>query len=379
MAFFGLTSSVGGIEMVMARLLPRLASEFQVLVLDPYGNADYGRLLDQAGVARHSLGREPRRKAVGGQGRLGRLLSLARQAPWMLETAFRLRRWTIENKPAVLYFNQAQAAAFFSKFLPAGGPKLIYHAHGSLGGADVRNARAIGRRFDHVLAVSQWVKNRLTGAGLGEEKVSVVFNGVDGQDIRRRAQRPETPLPERRPNEVVIAHVGVLTPNKGQLRTLEALAQLPANASVWFCGDIPQGGDAGYRAQLDSRTKALGLVERVRYLGWRDDVPFVLAQSDICLLPSMQESFGMALLEAMALAKPCVGADTGGIPEIIEHGRTGFVAQADAESLAEALAKLVGSRELREHLGRAGKIRADEAFSLERQAGAIAAVLRDAA
>jgi len=116
----------------------------------------------------------------------------------------------------------------------------------------------------------------------------------------------------------------------------------------------------------------LGLGGRVRFLGWRPDLPAVLAAADVAILPSAEESFGMVLAEAMALGRPCVGAAVGGIPEVMEHGRTGFVVAPEPAAFAAALGLLVASPEARRAMGEAGRRRVETLFTLERQARRVA-------
>ena len=112
-----------------------------------------------------------------------------------------------------------------------------------------------------------------------------------------------------------------------------------------------------------------GLQDRVLFLGWRDDVPAVLAAGDVCLQPSVgYESFGLSLLEAMALAKPCIGTRVGGIPEVIEANRTGLLVLPSSDALARAMSRLQASDFLRQELGREGLARASRLFDLRTQA-----------
>jgi glycosyltransferase involved in cell wall biosynthesis len=99
-----------------------------------------------------------------------------------------------------------------------------------------------------------------------------------------------------------------------------------------------------------------------------------MSQADICLLPSNShsETFGMVLVEAMTLAKPCVGTNVGGIPEVIADEQTGLVVPGgEPDALARALGRLAGSSELRHRMGLAGQARAARDFTLARQAARI--------
>ena len=292
-------------------------------------------------------------------------------------TAHRLRRWVAQNRPNILYFNQLRSAVLFSRFLPHRRPALIYHAHGFASSADIRNARYISRRFKKILCVSNYTSRQLEMAGVKTDKLIVVQNAINVDEIQRSARMSGRAMPERPESCVVFVQVGVINQNKGQHLAVEALSKLRSKANLWFCGDVPIGGDRAYLTRLKNRIRLLGLEERVKFLGWRDDVPRVLATGDICILPSVySESFGMAAAEAMALAKPCIGTNIGGIPEVVEHGRTGIIVPPNAVSLANAMVTLETSEALRKEMGLAGLIRVNQLFNLPVQANRIALELR---
>jgi glycosyltransferase involved in cell wall biosynthesis len=374
-AVFDLVTSVGGVQTVMADLLPRLTDRFRVGVVDAYCHPDYARLLSGSTIELVMLGGVPQQRFIGGKGRVERLGNLAKRAPWLLSTGLRLRRWVLTRRPSVIYFNQLPSLLFFSRFLPALAPRIVYHAHGMWSPAEIQSAPFVGQRCSRILAVSEAAAEVMTRAGVNRSKVSVVHNGVDADHLRRKAYSCSAPLPPRAPGEVVILHAAVLAPNKQQHRSIEAVADLPSHVVLWLCGDVADGGDCSYAVQLRDLADKLGVASRVRFLGWREDVPFVVAGADVVILPSLQEGLPRVLLEAMALGKPCVGTAVGGIPEVIEHGVTGFVTRADPRELASVLGELAASPESRLAMGEAGSQRVEQLFALARQAERIGGVL----
>ncbi len=365
----------------MASVLPRLKGRFRIALIDAYENPEFARFVRQAGLEPISLGRAPARKFVGGQGRVFlRPARLLQRAPWMFLTAWRLRHWIRQNRPDVLYFTRLALVRFFGRLMPRNGPPMVYHAHGFGSAQDVgrRTARLISRRFARVMAVSKITAGFLIDAGVNAEKVTVVYNGVDAEAIRHRASQPGPPLPVRSPGAVVFVHVATVIPHKAQHIGIEALGLLRgrAEADLWLCGGSP-AHDSSYEDSLRARVRELGLEGRVHFLGWRDDVPRVVAAGDVAILPSLydHESFGLALAEAMVLGKPCIGSTKGGLPEVVEDGLTGLICPLEPAATAEAMLQLASDPGLRRRMGQAGTARAERLFGLDRQAEDIAAIL----
>jgi glycosyltransferase involved in cell wall biosynthesis len=197
-------------------------------------------------------------------------------------------------------------------------------------------------------------------------RIEVVPNGIelsDGAPVPREAARRALGVPA---GARVVAVVAQLRPEKGHEVYLEAARRLlerTRDAVTLFAGDGPM------RQELEARAEGLGLGDRVRFLGARDDVPVVLAASDVCALPShpVVETSPLAAMEAMAAGRPVVATKVGALAEIVEHGLSGFlVPPGDPEALAGALAHLLNDDVLRARLGENARRRARERFGIER-------------
>ena len=377
-----LVTSVGGTQYVMASVLPRLAEQFRVVVLNAYNHAEYAAMFRGTNVEVATLGRAPRRPYIGGRTRAGYLLRAAARGPWFLKTMWRLRRWVIRNRPSLMYFNQVKTGCLFAQAIPTEVP-LIFHSHGHRGPEEItpRQARILSDRFAAAIAVSKITGRILASAGVREDKIQIIYNGVDADGIERRAGIEGPELPPKTPGEVVFVAVCSIGPLKGLHIAIDAICRLgeEPSASLWICGGVASGGDENYLQQLHAQAMRLGLTNRVRFLGWRADVPRVIAAADVCILPSLHsESFGLVLAEGMVLGKPCIGSNVGGVPEVIEDGVTGTVCQPTAESLAEAMKAMVESGSLRSALGEAGRQRVRKLFDVSRQADKVACLLRAA-
>ena len=128
-----------------------------------------------------------------------------------------------------------------------------------------------------------------------------------------------------------------LIPLKGHEDFLEMAAELTrrnVDAEYWIVGEDIH--NTGYRKVLDDRTAELGLVDRIRFLGFRSDVPAILNELDIVVCTSHYEPFGRCVVEAMACGRPVVATNVGGIPEIIEDQVTGVLVPPMAPNMVNA-------------------------------------------
>ena len=100
--------------------------------------------------------------------------------------------------------------------------------------------------------------------------------------------------------------------------------------------------------------------------GFRKDMPQVMQSIDVLLIPSRHEGMGQVTVEAMACSKPVIGSNTGGIPEVVDHGKTGFVFDTEAQ-LAEQITQLCEDAALRQRMGEAGLQRARQYFDRDQQ------------
>jgi glycosyltransferase involved in cell wall biosynthesis len=157
-----------------------------------------------------------------------------------------------------------------------------------------------------------------------------------------------------------------LNPLKGIEYFIDAAAQLLLrfpHARFWIVGDsvTPE-----YRDELQARVDALGLRERVAFLGFRSDVPALLRQVAVSVLPSLSEGLSNVVLEAMAAGVPVVATAVGGTPELITHGETGLlVPPRDAHALAGAVASLLADPARAQALGAAARRTVAARFSLQ--------------
>jgi len=187
-----------------------------------------------------------------------------------------------------------------------------------------------------------------------------------------RPRPPDEKLREElglQPGAKVLSVIARLTPWKGHqilLRALREVLQQEPAARLLVIGDTGFW-ESDYKETLQKQAEALGCAEAVRWLGFREDVPELLALTDVVVLPSRDEPFGMVLIEAMAAEKPVIATRAAGPMEIVEEGITGLLIEHGNEGeLAGAIVELLGEPDRAEAMGKAGRHRAVELFDISR-------------
>jgi D-inositol-3-phosphate glycosyltransferase len=190
--------------------------------------------------------------------------------------------------------------------------------------------------------------------GARADRIAVIPCGVDTELFRPMSQATARDLLEL-PPEPLLLHVGRLQPIKGLQTLLDAMTLLDGDARLLIVGGDQDEPDDGHAARLRRRVAALGLAERVRFLGpqAQQRLPLLYAAADATVMPSYYESFGMVALEAMACASPVVASRVGGLATTVRDGLTGYlVPEGDPAALAERVRALLADPAERARLGR---------------------------
>ena len=301
--------------------------------------------------------------------------SVSRQAA-RLQAAWLLRRLLASKKFDLLHANEAHALtaswlARAHRCLPVVASRRVAYPlqQSPLALARYRAARRI-------VAISQFVAERVIASGLPAEQVEVIYDGVEvpplpSPELRRRArQRWGTSE-----GEVLLGCVGYLLPDKGQhilIRALAALRAEPANLAK-TCR-LLLVGDGPCRRSLEQLARELGLESAVHFAGFVEDLSLVHAALDVFLFPSLLDALGTSLLAAMAYALPVIAVARGGIPEIVEDERNGLLVSAPElnaypEAIAAALARLLQDPDLARRLGLAARETIQQRFAADRMIG----------
>jgi len=243
---------------------------------------------------------------------------------------------------------------------------------------DQDHLRALTPYMNRLIAVSKAIERKLLDEQRTAVPVTLIYNGVDLD--RYDQQEACCTLPEEygmEPGSQIVGVVARLEPEKGHPTLLEAW---PAVLRAVPDAYLLIVGEGSRRDALEAQARELRIAHRVVFTGRRDDVPAVTAALDVAVLPSYREAQGMVILEAMALSRPVVASNVGGIPEMIEDGVTGLlVPPRDPGALAAAIVRLLTNHPLADTLGRAGHDMVHDNFCIELMVGAIESIYDEGA
>lgn len=288
----------------------------------------------------------------------------------------RLMRFMRRENIALLHchlFNATLLGAGIARMAGVGG--VIETCHGPevwRMGKGLRSSfwvdRQIGRMVDVYIAVSHAAARHLTeNKRVPRNKIRVIHNGRDLDRYaaidkeRRRATRSALGLGD----EPTILTVARLDEQKGHRHLIDAIAIVAArqpNVVVLLAGEGP------LEASLRAQCAALSITDRVKFLGYRRDVPELFEAADIVVLPSLYEGLPLVAIEALAAARPLVATGVDGTPEVVINQETGLlVPPADPVALAAAIERLLDNPELASRLASDGREFVHENFAVQRQ------------
>jgi glycosyltransferase involved in cell wall biosynthesis len=339
-------AEIGGAQSYVIALLPTVSERFKVTVA-AHGT---GPLCDAARAA--GVGYAPLRH-------VRRPLNPWRDLLGLIELVRLMRR----QRPEIVHASSSKAGILgrLAAWL-AGVPIRIFTVHGwafaaysGVAGRLYRLAeRAVGPLTTATICVAEYERRAGIAAGACRlERTVVIPNAVDVAAFGRRGSGGCV---------AELVSVGRLRAPKDFITLARALARLqPGSFRSLLIGDGPD------RPAIEAELARLGLSDNVRLLGDRRDVPELLAKADVFVCSSRSEGMPVSILEAMAAGLPVVASAVGGVPEIVDDGRTGLlVAPGAVAPLTDALARLLDDRAARERMGRAGRELALARFDLPR-------------
>jgi glycosyltransferase involved in cell wall biosynthesis len=328
--FVNHTSAASGAEFALMRLVSGVRREHHVAVACP-ASGPLADMLDDAAVQHVPI---PAFEASLRLSPVHTPVNVARLAIGGVALARAARRFDAD----LMHANTPRAGLMGALAGRLGGPPLIVRAHehmplDSVVGRGVRSV--LGRTANAILTVSQEVERRFN-QGLEAPVAAHVYNSFDRERFDPDRVKPSKVREELgiAPGAALLGQVAQITPWKAQDTSIRALAQLKqegVDAHLLIVGNIAFAGkgvrydNEGYLRQLHALVGELSLHDRVHFLGQRPDVPGILRDLDLSLLPSWDEPFANVMLESMAMGTPLLVSSVGGGPELVEDGVTGRV------------------------------------------------------
>lgn len=218
---------------------------------------------------------------------------------------------------------------------------------------------------DKIIAVSKFIASDLQcKEGTPEEKIVIIYSGLDlnayDKDIKIGKIREEFSIDSKAPLIGTIGRINVEKAHHLFLRAAVEVLKVIPEARFFIVGDGP------LREKQEKLSEELGLKSKVIFTGYRKDIPEIIADLDIFALSSLTESLGIVNLEAMAMGKPVISFDVGGVFELVIDKETGLlIPPRDTQALAKAIVNLINDKEKIKNMGSTGRKRVEENFTLD--------------
>ncbi|ASV69834.1 glycosyltransferase family 4 protein [Cytobacillus kochii] len=214
-----------------------------------------------------------------------------------------------------------------------------------------KNLEYIGGMAGYTTIVAnEWMKNILCNdIHIESHQLTVLHYGFDIDDFLLRAAKPANHIRKRKKRQKLFIYTGRLIKAKGVQYLITALSYLKEQNNDWVCWII---GDGEEKQHLQKLTNDYHLRNQILFLGERNDVPSLLQQADLFILPTLSENQPLSIIEAQLSGLAIIASDVGGIPEMIEDGVTGFITPiGDSKKLAEKMAFLLHEDMVRRSIG----------------------------
>ncbi len=367
--FYNHTGQVGGAERLLLTILTRLdrvnfdpilvcpeRGQLRELATDTGVPAETVRLLDARFTWRVDL--------------------LLRYLKSFIEVILELRKKIVSADPDLIHANSVRAGLVATVATLGLGKPVVWHIHDLLPRHPFNpliRAVALLAPRTRMIAVARASADRFMGSFHGlKRRTTVIRNGIDTgifhpNQFARRKIRRELNLNGTGP---VIGIVGRVTPSKGQLELVQAFPRVlteSPSATLLIAGAPAFNQEHKYLETLNQAVAELGISNHVRMLGARKDVEAIMQALDLLVINSSVEACCLVALEAMACGTPVLATNTGGTPEIIEHGTSGWLIPfKDEDALCTAVVNLISQPGLRARLAESGKERVASHFSVGR-------------
>jgi len=375
------TAVISGAERSLLTLLAALPDELRARVASPHG--PLATAVEDLGIGVSTI------RGTAGSLRLHPVHTPRALLDMSIASA-QVRRAAHRHGAELLHANSIRAGIILA-LAPLWKAATVVHVRDCLppGAVSTATLRLIAATATTIVANSHYTARSVLAAAPGA-RVEVVHNPVDlkrWDPARIDRRRARARLGEQ-DGRLLLGVVAQVSPWKGQETAIEALKLLCAQGidarllligSPKFVDRATRFDNEDYLRRLRELVTGAGLEDRVSWLGEREDVPELIRALDILLLPSWEEPFGRALIEAMALGVPVIATNVGGPPEIIQDGREGYLLPPrEPGAWAHTIRALAESPEQASRMGSAGRRRVEQAFTVAQHVAAMLEVYQGA-
>ena len=287
----------------------------------------------------------------------------------VVKTVQRLEQIVSRLNPHLLHGNTPRANLYAGWIGRQRGIPVVWHARNLIYGRMFDIERTLSFIPQRIVCNSQAIRERFRGRGGFDSRILTISSGVelsefrpdlDDGRIRREFNVKENPL------VALVARLGVGKGHETFLRASQKVVLQFPNARFLIIGRAEDEEDQKREVYLKRLVDELSLVSHVIFTGYRRDMPSLMAAITLLVVATEAEPFGRVILEAMASARPVVGTETGGTPELVREGQTGLlIPPLDPEAMARAMIRLLKNPEEAKRMGENGRRRVETEFSQE--------------
>lgn len=354
--FFDFTINFGGAPQGSLYLMSRLKEEgINVAIVDVYGRSQPYR--DRAlsyNLDYFTIHPDAKNISIGYNNKPWlRVLAMLKQSKDFLTILIKLYNFVKKHKPDFFIVNNEKSLFFLKLIKNIFNFKIIlyFRSEGLPSQLNPRFVKSLINDTDHIVAHSRKAIENLKNVSIPESKLTFIPNCIELD----RFQVPELSkgLPKRKKFRLILAAARPVK-EKGHHIAIQAVYELEKkniHVDLLIPGIVPTGVDNSYYDYLQDLIVKYNLKESVYFIGWRENLIADIVQCDAVILPSHTEGFPRSVIEAMLHQVPVIATPVGGIPEAIQHGKTGLLFEVDnTEQLVENLNSIINDNNLRESI-----------------------------
>lgn len=372
-------TSLGGVQSVEKNIIKKIKKKVDLFFLDPYENKEFNKELEQIrGIKILKLKIYPTKCDLGWDKLYKKLFIFIILGPAYLLYIIRLGILLRKKNINILYVHSKKSLIVALILKSIFKVEYYYHAHGFGDYKDIGILFKIAiKRSKKIFVVSKDVLEKLLKARI-KKKIYLVYNGIDIEEINIKSKEKINLIVNK--DELNIVSVSSLHEGKGIHNLIKAVNNLLSKkkkVKLFIIGDIPNKELKDYKDKLTKLSKEQNS-DKIVFLGWKKNPYKYIEKFDVLALPSNNESFGMVLIEAMALKKIVIGSEVGGILEIIEDNVNGFlIKKDDVKSIEEKLNFILENLNYMTEIANKGYLKVKREFSIKKQVEKIVKVMEE--